>query len=284
MMRKLLGIALVGFLALCVAGSAGAVTLSYTGTLTFQLSTLPGVVAAGSGLAVVNGSGGGPLSTLVLASGDFGPVTASLPVTSNGTINSVIFTGMANASGTPLIAGGGGSMGLTGMAKICLVFAPCAYAAVTVPLTGGMGIGGTQIVPGAIALSMQHNAWTLGTPTMTIHTPNTNVTTPALPGGYAAGGVVQLVTPTKAYTSLTTAFPELAIFSILNLNYFGPTTTTTTTTTVPTTTTTTTTASTTTLPPTGKVTLCHKGKKTISVGASAVPAHLRHGDTLGPCP
>jgi hypothetical protein len=33
-----------------------------------------------------------------------------------------------------------------------------------------------------------------------------------------------------------------------------------------------------------KVTLCHKGKKTITVGAPAVKAHLRHGDTLGPCP
>ena len=51
-MRKLLGIALVGFLALGVAGSASASTLSYTGTLTFQLSTLPGVVAGGSGSAL----------------------------------------------------------------------------------------------------------------------------------------------------------------------------------------------------------------------------------------
>jgi len=33
-----------------------------------------------------------------------------------------------------------------------------------------------------------------------------------------------------------------------------------------------------------KVTLCHKGKKTITVGAPAVKAHLRHGDTLGRCP
>ena len=32
-----------------------------------------------------------------------------------------------------------------------------------------------------------------------------------------------------------------------------------------------------------KVTLCHKGKKTISVGKAAVPAHLRHGDTVGTC-
>jgi hypothetical protein len=33
-----------------------------------------------------------------------------------------------------------------------------------------------------------------------------------------------------------------------------------------------------------KVTLCHKGKKTITVGKPAAKAHLRHGDTLGRCP
>jgi len=32
-----------------------------------------------------------------------------------------------------------------------------------------------------------------------------------------------------------------------------------------------------------KVKLCHKGK-TITVGAPAARAHLRHGDTLGACP
>jgi hypothetical protein len=31
-----------------------------------------------------------------------------------------------------------------------------------------------------------------------------------------------------------------------------------------------------------KVLICHKGH-TISVSSSAVPAHLRHGDTVGPC-
>ncbi len=29
--------------------------------------------------------------------------------------------------------------------------------------------------------------------------------------------------------------------------------------------------------------VCHKGKKTLVIGAPAVPAHLRHGDTLGEC-
>ena len=33
----------------------------------------------------------------------------------------------------------------------------------------------------------------------------------------------------------------------------------------------------------GKVTICHKGRVTISVGAPAKPAHLRHGDRPGAC-
>jgi hypothetical protein len=32
-----------------------------------------------------------------------------------------------------------------------------------------------------------------------------------------------------------------------------------------------------------KVTLCHKAKNTITVGAPAQAAHVRHGDTVGPC-
>jgi len=32
-----------------------------------------------------------------------------------------------------------------------------------------------------------------------------------------------------------------------------------------------------------KVTLCHKGKKTLTVGAPALAAHERHGDNLGAC-
>ena len=32
-----------------------------------------------------------------------------------------------------------------------------------------------------------------------------------------------------------------------------------------------------------KVTVCHKGKKMISIAKSAWPAHQRHGDTLGTC-
>ncbi|MHC4066586.1 MAG: PKD domain-containing protein [Planctomycetota bacterium] len=37
-------------------------------------------------------------------------------------------------------------------------------------------------------------------------------------------------------------------------------------------------------PPDGKVTICHKGKNTLSIDAISVPDHLGHGDTLGACP
>jgi len=33
----------------------------------------------------------------------------------------------------------------------------------------------------------------------------------------------------------------------------------------------------------GKVAVCHKGKKTIYVDEAAVNAHLGHGDYMGPC-
>jgi hypothetical protein len=215
---------------LLFAGSVHAATLNYSGALTFQLSTLPGITALGAGAATVNGSTGGlHVNTVAIGAGAFGPVSASLPVTNSGTINSVIFTSMANsAASIPLPAGG--SMGLSGTAKICLVFAPCAYANVTVPLTGGFGIGGTQVVTGSVSVTMQHNPWQLGTPAMTIHSPNSNVTSPALPGGFVHGpasltsstaqpsGVVQLVTVSKTYTSLTTAFPELPLIGVLQLH------------------------------------------------------------------
>jgi hypothetical protein len=94
-----------------------------------------------------------------------------------------------------------------------------------------MGVGGTQTVPGGVALTMYHAPWTIGQPVMTIHTPNTTVTTPSLPGGFAhgpasltsstalPGGALQLVTVSKVHTSLTGAFPEFPMLSILKLHF-----------------------------------------------------------------
>ena len=227
-MRKLL----ILVPALLFAGSVHAATLPYAGGLQFQLATLPGILAPGAGSALINGSTGGlpaHINTMALGAGVFGPVSASLPVTNSGTINSVIFTSLANASGTLTISGGGiaGPLGLAGTAKICLVFAPCAFANVTVPLGGGFGMGGTQVISGAVAVTMQHNPWQLSQATMSIHTPNSTVTVPTLPGGFATpasltaqpSGVVQLVTVSKTYTSLTTVFPELPLIGIIQIQF-----------------------------------------------------------------
>ena len=231
-----MGGAMVACLAIGLTGSARAATLDFTGALSLRFWILPTFVVPGAGTAQVSDDGSLHLLSLSVPGGSFGPVSVSLPVPMGGTaINSVVFTSVANLSGsfTGLSGGppGGGTMGLTGMAKICLGFAPCQYASVTVPLAGGFGIGGTQTIPGAVSITVQHASWTIGQPTMTIHTPNSTISTPVLPGGFAHGpasltsstaqrsGVVQLVTVSKVFTSLTGAFPELPLTGVLTLHF-----------------------------------------------------------------
>jgi hypothetical protein len=216
-----------------VAGSVHAATLPFTGALTLQIATLPGLQAPGSGTATVDTIG--HLGSLQLGPGIFGPVTASVPVTNSTTINSVIFTGVGNATGT-FTFGSGGPMGLAGLAKICLSLAvPGCAASVNVPLAPvgsvGLGVGGTQSFPGAVSITMKHAPWTVGQPVMTIHSPNSNVTTPALPGGFVHGpasltsstanvsGTIQLVTVSKTYTSLLGVFPELPVIGLIQLHF-----------------------------------------------------------------
>ena len=236
---QLLAIAVAAALALG-AVSARAGPLPFKCTLTVQIATLPSIVAAGGGVASVNGSaGGGHLSTLALAGGSFGPLTVSLPLTSVSTMQSIRVTGINNLTGTFTgISGGppgGGPMGVTGLAKLCLIFAACPYANVPVPLTPtantGLGIGGTQSVPGGVAITMVHMPWTVGQPVLTMHTPNTTISTPVLPGGFAHGpasltsstarpsGILQLVTVSKVYTSLTGAFPEMPVIGFLDVHF-----------------------------------------------------------------
>jgi hypothetical protein len=235
--------ALLACLAIGAAGSARAGTLNFTGTLELRLGYMPSIVGVGSGTAQLTDDGGFHLLSFLLPGNAFGPITTSVPLTSNATINSVVLTAVQNLSGsfTGISGGppGGGPMGLQGVAKICsLGFGPCSVSNVTIPLTpttggAGFGLGGTQTVPGAVSLTMQHAAWTLGQPTMTLHTPNSTITAPfiPLPGGFAHGpasltsstaqpsGVVQLVAVSKVFTSLTGAFPEMPVTGILTLRF-----------------------------------------------------------------
>ena len=238
-----MGSALVACLAIGVPGSAGAATLDFTGTLRLQIFPSvylgPAVIPLG-GSAQVTDDGSFHLLSFTLPGGAFGPINMSLPITSGGTIQSVRLTGVGNLSGSfSGISGGppgGGPMGLTGLAKICFGFAPACGSDVPLQLSStaggaGFGIGGTATFPGNVAVTMQNAPWTIGQPVMTFHTPNTTVWTPVLPGGFAHGpasltsstaqasGVVQLVTVSKVFTSLTTAFPDFPLTGVLTLHF-----------------------------------------------------------------
>ena len=234
MRSRLLTLVLGGFLAVSVGGTASAATLDFTGTLSFGLGSLPALVIPGAGSATVNGSGGGlHVNSLALAGGTFGPVSASLPVTAGASVHSIRFTSVVNTGGSFSFPSGG-QMGLNGTAKICLFKGAC-DPAVVVPLTGGVGIGGTQIVTGVVALTMLHNPWVAtGFAPITIHNGDTSVQTEntiGIPAGFQHGpasgtsstaqasGVVQLVTVTHAFTSLTSAFPEIPVFAVLTLHF-----------------------------------------------------------------
>ena len=246
-----MGSALVACLAIGAAGSAGAATLDFTGTLginIFGWRDLAGkavyLTVPGAGSAQVTDDGNLHLLSFTLSGGTFGPSTVTRYVLTTAVtgISSLRFTLAQNLSGSfSGISGGppgGGPMGLSGMAKLCMTFGgPGCISFIPLPLTptpggAGFGLGGTQSVTGGVALTMYHAPWTIGQPVMTLHTPNTTITTPAvLPGGFAHGpasltsstaqpsGVVQLVTATKVYTSLTGAFPEVPLTAVLTLHF-----------------------------------------------------------------
>lgn len=243
------GSALVACLVIGVAGTAHAATLDFTGTLELQMpGLLPGFLVPGAGTAQVTDDGGFHLLSFLLPGGTFGPTTSVILLTgpSFTGVTALRLTLAQNLTGSfSGISGGppgGGPMGLSGIAKICLGFGPptgvCA-GFIPLPLTpsgtpsAGFGIGGTRTAAGAVNVTLQNAPWTIGQPLMTLHTPNTTISTPPLAGGFAHGpasltsstaqpsGALQLVTVSKVYTSLTGAFPEMPVTGVLTL-YFVP--------------------------------------------------------------
>jgi hypothetical protein len=221
------------------ARPAAAAPLAFTGTLTIRFfgslgSEFGEVTIPGSGVATVTGAP--HLSSFLLSGGTFGPVTTAIS-NNLATIGDLMITALENRSGS--FAGASGAMGMMGSAKLCLVFdTTCNFAFIPFPISAtgtplvGFGIGGTQILSGAVQMTAQHGAWGLGTPSMTIHYPTTTVTNTALPVGFIhgplsgsassaaqPGGQVQLVTSSKVFTSLTSAFPEFPMWGVLNLHF-----------------------------------------------------------------
>ena len=241
--------ALLACLAIGIAGSSRAATLDFTGTLginPFGWHDLAGqpvyLTVPGAGSAQVTDDGAVHLVSFTLPAGAFGPATVTRYVlpTAVTLIDSLRFTLAQNLSGSfSGISGGppgGGTMGLSGIAKMCLQRFVCGPN-VPLPLTptagrAGFGIGGTRTTAaGGVSVTLQNAPWTIGQPTMTLHTPGSTITTPVLPGGFAHGpasltsstaqrsGVVQLVTASKVYTNLTGAFPETPLIGVLNLHF-----------------------------------------------------------------
>ena len=249
-----LGSALVACLAIGAAGSARAATLDFTGTLAINIFGLRSYLMAppwvgppiyltvpGAGSAQLTDDGSLHLLSLNLPSGAFGPSTVTSTRVSGTGISALRFTLAQNLSGSFAgISGGppgGGTMGVSGLAKICLFSATgCSSAFIPFPLTptpggAGFGIGGTRTTTGPVNITLQHAPWTIGQPPMTLHTPGSAITTPVLPGGFAHGpasltsstaqpsGAVQLVTVSKVFTSLTGAFPEAPLIGVLTLRF-----------------------------------------------------------------
>ncbi len=228
--------------------------LTYTGSISVGIGTIPPVSLAGGGVATINGSGGGPhISDLDLAQGAFAgtaatPVFNASPISgllvAGGTVTQMFMamaatftfvypTGSAsNATGSfgNISAGppGGGVMALNGVVLVCL-FAGGGGAALgcggtpasnlVVPLSP-IGQGGSAFATAGVNITAFGAPWTIGTAAVQASTVMGFAHDPgsATSSTAAPSGVVQLVTPVFVSTNLG-AFPTVAVFANLTLHF-----------------------------------------------------------------
>jgi hypothetical protein len=230
-MRNLVKFISAAGLAMALAVSAQATP--YVGGASFALSTLPGLVASGSG----TGTSAAGLVTIVWTNGgSAGPTfitlapTAAAPLSA---LNIVVTAPSGVFTGTPLA----GAAALGGTANAFVAGAPFLIVPFTETVTGpkpgfgnsaavcqqggiapcGIGLGG-RLSFGAYASYIDANTWSTGAVPLTINgvTLTTgNVTTPGVPifmtgsdNRDGAGlGTVTLVSPAGLMSSLGGAFP-----------------------------------------------------------------------------
>jgi hypothetical protein len=197
---------------------ASAVSLAFTGTLSFQLATLAPITFGGSGTAVVNGSGpAGHLTGLSLSASAFALSGYVLPVTDPAAypiagVKATIHNGAATFAGSGG-AGFGGTMPLIGVAKVCL-FAACGTAGnvanLSVPLSV-VGQGGTVTVMGPANATVYGAPWTTGTAAVGVITEVGGVSPLSSTG--ASSGTLSLVTPIRIFGGFenTPAFARLTL-------------------------------------------------------------------------
>jgi len=222
--------------ALAMATAASAATLPFAGTFSIRLaaeSPDPGagsfdvtVSLTGSGVALVNGSGGGlHVNSLALAGGEIAG-TASTPITGASALQALLVSGANGAGSFAGLSGGppgGGAMPVLGQAKACL-FGACASAVanLVVPLNV-VGQGGAATVmdgPGVVGLTVVGAPWTTGAASVS------GVTGMGFARGPLSGtsttaqgsGVVRLVTPIFISTVIPD-FPVIPGIGTLTLHF-----------------------------------------------------------------
>jgi membrane protease YdiL (CAAX protease family) len=224
------------FVVLAIAAPGAAAVMSWEGTLGFEFPGRAPTSSSGTGVATLNGSGGGShLRTLRLDGGIGAHVT--LPITDPDTATLVsISVSAALGSGTlfpfappasptrPQLTQG--ELPVAGAIRFCLFVPGCANH-FSIPLTVstgtvGVGVGGTI---GAAQVTLQGAPWTVRSATVPVVTSG-GETVPVFASGWLhgafswssstalSGGSVSLVTPVRVISgtaSATRIFARLTI-------------------------------------------------------------------------
>jgi len=247
-MRSVIGL-LVGpasalALTLGLAGTAGAKTLDWNGTLDISFGQTGSIRMEGSGVATVNNStGGNHLNIMRLAGGITGSgVIVLTDPESTGTIQSYR---MSQTLGTGTISGISGAPPLNpsvtvpvpGFTRVCLLVPGCgtniSLNATTNNGNTGLGVGGLLTVGkfGQVRISLIAAAWTLGTTSAISQTHEGNFKTKSVAGwvhGAASSnsstaepsGVIQLISPMQVTTSgITGNNTSTTLFARLTLHF-----------------------------------------------------------------
>jgi hypothetical protein len=194
--------------ALLYATSASATPLPFHGEVGLLLPTIGAIVSVpGAGVADVSTDASGLVAALALPSHVFA-TSATFP---GSVALRELHVQAANGAGAfaGLTAhGGGGTMPVQGIARLCLL-APCSVATLFRDLAlTPVGAGGTAHVTGAITITLEGARWTKGgftisAPGLVSHVEGFARGPGGLTGSTAlAGGVLNLVTPIHIRTSL----------------------------------------------------------------------------------
>jgi hypothetical protein len=229
---------------MAIAGDAFGAALEWHGTMGLDLGNLAKVKITGTGVATVNNTtGNSHLNSMFLAGGIAGPgpvVNVTDPDTS-GTIPSIRVTATLGSGFLSGLSGGppgGGSIPVSGLARVCLLSIGCNSTWIPLALTKsggatGVGVGGllTTLGVGSIRFSVQANPWTIGASSGVNQTANGAFQTRTR-SGFAHGpasnssttlrnsGVIQLITPAQVdVLGVPANNLKLTLFSTLTIHF-----------------------------------------------------------------